>query len=157
MDFIIKLFASISILAGLAFLIIFIISIVTFCRARKNSDVRMSFEQFRRIYNLSPNKWYYFDNDYIMRRKEYVKEDGNGTVCKEVSVSMKTYFGFLCLIVWLWKIDRAEEKEETFVYEMEGLKTLSSMINKDAEEIQKRTQKEMEKLAKKIEEIHSNS
>ena len=157
MDFIIKLFASICILAGIAFLIIFIISIVTFCNARKKSDVRMSFEQFRRIYNLSPNKWYYFDNDYIMRRKEYIKEDGNGIVCKEVSVSMKTYFGFLCLIVWQWKMDRAEEKEETFAYEMEGLKTLSSMINKDAEEIQKRTQKEMEKLAKKIEEIHSNS
>ena len=157
MDFIIKLFASICILAGIAFLIIFIISIVIFRNARKNSDVRMSFEQFRRICNLSPNKWYYFDNDYVMRRKEYIKEDGNGIVCKEVSVSMKTYFDFLCLVIWQWKIDRAEKKEETFKDEMKGLKTLSSMINKDAEEIQKRTQKEMEKLAKKIEEIHSNS
>ena len=157
MDFIIKLFATICILAGLAFLIIFIISIVIFCNARKNSDVRMSFDQFRRICNLSPDKWYYFDNDYVMRRKEYIKEDGNGIVCKEVSVSMKTYFGFLRLLVWQWKIDRAENKEETFAYEMQGLKTLSSMINKDAEEIQKRTQKEMEKLAKKIEEIHFNS
>ena len=35
MDFIIKLFASICILAGIAFLIIFIISIITFCNARK--------------------------------------------------------------------------------------------------------------------------
>lgn len=157
MDFIIKLFASICILAGVAFLIIFIISIVTFCNARKNSDVRMSFEQFHRIYNLSPNKWYYFDDDYIMRRKEYVKEDGNGIVCKEVSVSMKTYFGFLCLIIWQRKIDRKEQKEENFKDEMQGLKILSSMINKDAEEIQRKTQKEMEKLAKKIEEIHSNS
>lgn len=157
MDFIIKLFASIAILAGLAFLIIFIISIVIFCKARKNSDVRMSFGQFRRICDLSPDKWYYFDSDYIMRRKEYIKEDGNGIVCKEVSVSMKTYFDFLCLVFWQWKLDRAEKKEETFAYEMQGLKTLSSMINKDAEEIQKRTQKEMEKLAKKIEEIHSDS
>ena len=156
MDFIIKLFASIIILAGLAFLIIFIISLVTFCNARKNSDVRMSFEQFRRIYNLSPNKWCCYD-DYTIQRKEYIKEDGNGIVCKEVWVSMKTYFDFLCLVFWQWKIDRAEKKEETFAYEMQGLKTLSSMINKDAEEIQKRTQKEMEKLAKKIEEIHSNS
>lgn len=153
MDFIIKLFASICILAGLAFLIIFIISIIVFCNARKNSEVRMSFEQFRRIFNLSPNKWYYFDDDYIMRRKEYIKENGNGLVCKEVSISMRTYFGFLCLIVWLWKIDRKEQKEENFKDEMRGLKTLSSMINKDAEEIQRKTQKEMEKLAKKIEEI----
>ena len=156
MDFIIKLFASISILAGLAFLIIFIISIVTFHSARKNSDVRMSFKQFHRIYNLSPNKWCCYD-DYTIDRREYIKEEGNGIVCKQVSVSMKTYFDFLCLVVWQWKIDRAEEKEETFASEMQGLKTLSSMINKDVEEIQRKTQKEVEKLAKKIEEIHSNS
>ena len=156
MDFIIKLFETISILAGIAFLIIFIISIVTFCNARKNSDVRMSFEQFRRIYNLSPNKWCCYD-DYTIDRREYIKEEGNGIVCKQVSVSMKTYFDFLCLVVWQWKIDRAEEKEETFASEMQGLKTLSSLLNKDAEEIQRKTQKEMEKLAKKIEEIHSNS
>lgn len=156
MDFIIKLFASIIILAGIAFLIIFILSLITFCKARKNSDVRMSFEQFRRIYNLSPNKWCCYD-DYTIDRKEYIKEEGNGIVCKQVSVSMKTYFDFLCLVIWQWKIDRAEKKEETFAYEMQGLKTLSSMINKDVEEIQRKTQKEMEKLAKKIEEIHSNS
>ena len=156
MDFIIKLFASICILAGIFLLIVFVISIVTFCNARKNSDVRMSFEQFRRIYNLSPNKWCCYD-DYTIDRKEYIKEEGNGIVCKQVSVSMKTYFDFLCLVVWQWKIDRAEEKEETFAYEMQGLKTISSMINKDVEEIQRKTQKEMEKLAKKIEEIHSNS
>ena len=141
---------------GIFLLTVFILSIIAFYGAHRNSDVRMSFEQFRRVYNLSPNKWYYFDNDHIMRRKEYIKEDGNGIVCKEVCVSMKTYFDFLCLVIWQWKIDRAEKKEETFAYEMQGLKTLSSMITKDAEEIQKRTQKEMEKLAKKIEEIHSN-
>ena len=156
MDFIIKLFASICILAGIFLLIVFVISIVTFCNARKNSDVRMSFEQFRRIYNLSPNKWCCYD-DYTIDRKEYIKEEGNGIVCKQVSVSMKTYFDFLCLVVWQWKIDRTEKKEETFAYEMQGLNTLSSMINKDVEEIQRKTQKEMEKLTKKIEEIHSNS
>ena len=156
--FIIKgIIALLLIVGGFFLLTVFILSIIAFYRAHKDSDVRMSFEQFHRIYNLSPNKWYYFDNDYVMRRKEYIKEDGNGIVCKEVSVSMKTYFDFLRLVIWQWKIDRAEEKEETFAYEMQGLKTLSSMINKDAEEIQKRTQKEMEKLAKKIEEIHSNS
>ena len=144
------------VLVSIFLLIVFVVSIVTFCNARKNSDVRMSFEQFRRIYNLSPNKWCCYD-DYTIERKEYIKEYGNRTVYKEVSVSMKTYFDFLCLVFWQWKIDRAENKEETFAYEMQGLKTLSSMINRDAEEIQKRTQKEMEKLAKKIEEIHSNS
>ena len=156
--FIIKgIIALLLIVGGFFLLTVFILSIIAFYRAHKDSNVRMSFEQFHRIYNLSPNKWYYFDNDYVMRRKEYIKEDGNGIVCKEVSVSMKTYFDFLRLVIWQWKIDRAEEKEETFAYEMQGLKTLSSMINKDAEEIQRKTQKEIEKLAKKIEEIHSNS
>ena len=152
----VALFGIFIVLAGIFLLIVFITSIITFCNARKNSDVRISFEQFRRIYSLSPNKWCCYD-DYTIERKEYIKEDGNGIVCKEVSVSMKTYFDFLCLVIWQWKIDRAEKKEETFAYEMQGLKTLSSMINRDAEEIQRKTQKEMEKLAKKIEEIHSNS
>ena len=140
------------ILGGIFLLAVFIFSIIEFYTAHKNSDVRMSFEQFRRIYNLSPNKWFYY-NDCPMGRKEYIKENGNGVVGKEVFVSMKTYFDFLCLVVWQWKIGRKEQKEENFKDEMKGLKTLSSMINRDAEEIQRKTQKEMEKLAKKIEEI----
>ena len=152
----VALFGIFFVLVGIFLLIVFITSIIMFCNARKNSDVRMSFEQFRRIYNLSPNKWCCYD-DYTIDRKEYIKEEGNGIVCKQVSVSMKTYFDFLCLVIWQWKIDRTEKKEETFAYEMQGLNTLSSMINKDVEEIQRKTQKEMEKLAKKIEEIHSNS
>ena len=143
-------------LAGIFLLIVFVVSIVTFCNARKNSDVRMSFEQFRRIYNLSPNKWCYY-NDYTLERKEYIKKEGENILAERICISMKTYFDFLCLIIWLWKIDRKEQKEENFKNEMKGLKTLSSMINKDVEEIQRKTQKEMEKLAKKIEEIHSNS
>ena len=152
----VALFGIFLVLVGIFLLIVFITSIIMFCNARKNSDVRMSFEQFRRIYNLSPNKWCCY-NDYTIDRKEYIKEEGNGIVCKQVSVSMKTYFDFLCLVVWQWKIDRTEKKEETFAHEMQGLNTLSSMINKDVEEIQRKTQKEMEKLAKKIEEIYSNS
>ena len=144
------------VIGGIFLLAVFIFSIIEFCKARKNSDVRMSFEQFRRIYNLSPNKWFYYD-DCTMGRKDYVKENGRAADYKEVFVSMKTYFDFLCLVIWQWKIDRKEQKEENFKDEMKGLKTLSSMINRDAEEIQRKTQKEMEKLAKKIEEIHSNS
>lgn len=140
------------IFGGSVLLAVFIFSIKEFYTAHKNSDVRMSFEQFRRIYNLSPNKWFYY-NDCTMGKKEYIKENGNGIISKEVFISMKTYFDFLCLVVWQWTIDRKKQKEENFKDEMKGLKTLSSMINRDAEEIQRKTQKEMEKLAKKIEEI----
>ena len=155
--FIIKgIIALLLIVGGIFLLTVFILSIIAFYRTHKDSDVRMSFEQFRRIYNLSPNKWCYYD-DYTLERKEYIKKEGEGIVAERICVSMKTYFDFLCLVVWQWKIDRTEKKEETFAYEMQGLKTLSSMINKDVEEIQRKTQKEMEKLAKKIEEIHSNS
>lgn len=151
--FIIKgIIALLLVIGGIFLLAVFIFSIVEFYTAHKNSDVRMSFEQFRRIYSLSPNKWFYYD-DCTMGRKEYVKENGRAADYKEVFVSMKTYFDFLCLVIWQWKIDRKEQKKENFKDEMKGLKTLSSMINKDAEEIQRKTQKEMEKLAKKIEEI----
>lgn len=156
--FIIKgIIAFLLIIGGIFLLGAFIVSIAMFCETRKNTNVKMSFKQFRRIYDLSPNKWHCLDNNYIMTRKEYIKEKNNGIVCKKISVSMKNYFDFWCLAIWQWKINRAEEKEENFAYEMQGLKTLSSMINKDAEEIQKRTQKEMEKLAKKIEELQNNS
>lgn len=98
--FIIKgIIALLLVIGGIFLLAVFVFSIIEFYSAHKNSDVRMSFEQFRRIYNLSPNKWFYY-NDYTMGRKEYVKENGNGLVSKEVFVSMKTYFDFLCLVVW---------------------------------------------------------
>lgn len=156
--FIIKVIIVLLLITGGTFLLgAFIISIAMFCQARKNTDVKMSFKQFRRIYDLSPNKWYCLNDNYIMTRKEYIKEKDSGVVAKKVSVSMKNYFDFWCLAIWQWKINRAEKKEENFAYEMQGLKTLSSMINKDAEEIQRRTQEEMEKLAKKIEKIQNNS
>jgi hypothetical protein len=78
------------IFGGSVLLAVFIFSIKEFYTAHKNSDVRMSFEQFRRIYNLSPNKWFYY-NDCTMGRKEYIKENGNGIISKEVFISMKTF------------------------------------------------------------------
>ena len=93
-----------------------------------------------------------------MERVEYIEEEsGKGVARKKVTVAMKTYFDFWCLVIWQWKIYKAEKKEETFKDEMKGLKILSSMLSKDAEEIRKRTQEQMGILSKKIEEIHSNS
>lgn len=155
----IKLFISFLIAICVIFLLsVFITSISMFCSARKNSNVRISFKQFRRIYNLSPNRWYGSKDKYTMERVEYIEEEnGKGVARKKVTVAMKTYLDFWCLVIWQWKMYRAEKKEETFKDEMKGLKLLSSMLSKDAEEIQKRTQEQMEILSKKIEEIHSNS
>ena len=155
----IKLFISFFIAICVIFLLsVFITSISMFCSARKNSNVRMSFKQFRRIYNLSPSRWYGSAHEYTMERVEYINEENaKGVARKKVTVSMKTYFDFCCLVIWLWKMYRAEKKEETFKDEMKGLKLLSFMLSKDAEEIQKRTQEQMETLSKKIGEIHSNS
>ena len=121
---------------GIFLLAVFVLSIIEFYSAHKNSDVRMSFEQFSRIYNLSPNKWFYY-NDCTMGRKEYVKENGNGLVSKEVFVSMKTYFDFLCLVVWQWKIDRKEQKEENFKDEMKELETQLAALGLKKSEIKK--------------------
>lgn len=51
--FIIKeIIALLLVIGGIFLLAVFIFSIVEFYTAHKNSDVRMSFEQFRRIYSL---------------------------------------------------------------------------------------------------------
>lgn len=71
------------ILGSIFLLAVFIFSITEFYTAHKNSDVKMSFEQFRRIYNLSPNKWLYY-NDCTMGRKEYIKENGKRKTQKEM-------------------------------------------------------------------------
>lgn len=155
----IKLFISFLLaLSGVFLFTVLTVSIWCFYTAQRHSNIKMSFEQFRRVYNLSPSKWYCRDDEYIMERVEYVaEENGKGVAHKKVSVSMKTYFDFWCLVIWQWKIYKAEKKEETFKDEIKSLKLLSSMLSKDAEEIQKRTQEQMETLSKKIEEIHSNS
>ena len=126
-------------------LVIFIRSLIAFIRAHKNYPTQMTFNQFRRIYELNPNKWYIYD-DYSCERKEWVKLQSGAQIEKKVTISMKTFFDFWRLILWNCMDDIKNEKETRCKESLNNLKTLSEMINKDVEENQKRTQRKIEKL-----------
>lgn len=54
----------------------FWLSFYKWINSYKNADVKMSFGQFRRIYELAPSKWEQ-DFEYIYRRAEWVKSDSD--------------------------------------------------------------------------------
>lgn len=122
----------------------------------KNAGVRMSFREFRRIYELAPSEW---KNgfDYIYRRAEWVKLDsdrGNffGTYIF-TSIAMKTLFDFWRLLHWQKGIARKKEREERFKNEKTSLKNLTIMIERDAEDIRKKWEEEEQKAEKLRQEI----
>ena len=126
-------------------LVIFIRSFIVFISVHKNYPTQMTFNQFRRIYELNPNKWY-INDDYICERKEWVELQSGMQIEKEVIISMKTFFDFLRLILWN-TMDNIKNKKKTRCKEsLNDLKTLSEMINKDVEENQERVQRKIEKL-----------
>lgn len=145
---ILKFFIGLAIAAGCILLYILIRSFIIFVKTRANYPVRMTFNQFHRIYELNPKKWYVYD-DYSCERKEWIRLQNGAQIEKTVTISMKTYFDFLHLVLWNWIDDLKNKKEKNCKRSLRDLKTLSEMINKDVEENQKRTQREIEKLMKK--------
>ena len=90
--FILAVFVT-SFVACLFFLAIFIRYFIVFISAHKNYPTQMTFNQFRRIYELNPNKWY-INDDYSCERKEWVELQSGMQIEKEVIISMKTFFDF---------------------------------------------------------------
>ena len=125
-------------------------SVIILVKSHKNYPVTMSFNQFRRIYELNPNKWYVYSEDGCCERKEWLKLESGKCVEKTVTISMKTLFDLWRLLLWNWMDDIKVEKEINAKKGMNELKALSEMINKDAEEIQRQTQREMKKLMKQM-------
>ena len=70
----------------------------------ESGGVRMSFGEFRRIYELAPSKWDRYD-DYTYRRKElipnYKDRVGFGETYISTKIAMKTLFDFWRLLLWL--------------------------------------------------------
>lgn len=114
----------------------------------KNAGVRMSFGEFRRIYELAPSRW---DGtfSYTYRRTEWAPQfDNKGNFCRgyiSTEIAMKTLFDFWKLLHWQNKIDRKTKQEEHFEKEKTSLKTLSIMIEKDVDDIRKKLKEEERK------------
>ena len=110
----------------------------------KSAGVRMSFGEFRRIYELAPSEWKRY-GDYTYRREEWIPlDESKGNFCGTsiaTSIAMKTLFDFWRLLLWLERRARQSEREMRFKTEKVCLKNLSIMIEKDAENIRKEIEK----------------
>ena len=120
----------------------------------KDAGVRMSFGEFRRIYELAPSKWDKY-SDYTYRRKEWVSGDREdfGKTYISTSIAMKTLFDFWRLLLWQKEITRKSQREKRFKKEKASLKNLSIMIEKDVENIRKKLEEEEQKAENLRQEI----
>ena len=114
----------------------------------KDAGVRMSFGEFRRIYELAPSEW---DRhcDYTYRREEWispydVRKEISGTYIR-TSIAMITPFDFWRLLLWEKKCKRKYEREMHFKKKKASLKSLSIMIEKDADDVRKKLEEEEKK------------
>lgn len=122
----------------------------------KDAGVRMSFRKFRRIYELAPSKWDIY-GDYTYRRKEWIPNDNDRrdfcVTYISTSIAMKTLFDFWRLLLWQKEITRKSQREKRFKKEKASLKSLSIMIEKDAENIRKKLEEEEQKAEKLRQEV----
>ena len=114
----------------------------------------MSFGEFRRIYELAPSKWDRY-SDYTYRRKEWVsgEREDFGKTYISTSIAMKTLFDFWRLLLWLERRTRRQEREKRFKKEKASLKSLSIMLEKDAENIRRKLKEEEQKAEKLRQEV----
>ena len=148
------------------FLVLLVIALVilvflgwSFCKWRdgyESGGVRMSFGEFRRIYELAPSKWDRYD-DYTYRRKELIPNYKNigyfGETYISTKIAMKTLFDFWRLLLWLEKRTRQYEREMRFKKEKASLKSLSIILEKDAENIRRKLEEEEQKAEKLRQEV----
>ena len=122
----------------------------------ESGGVRMSFGEFRRIYELAPSKWDRYD-DYTYRRKELIPKDKDrgefGETYISTKIAMKTLFDFWRLLFWLERREIQYEREMRFKKEKASLKSLSIMIEKDAENIRRKLEEEEQKAEKLRQEV----
>lgn len=122
------------VLLAIVFAVIFVFCGWPFSSWRKgykNAGVRMSFVEFRRIYELAPSKWDRY-SDYTFRRRERISGDrGNPyETCISTSIAMKTLIDFWSLLIWLEERAKQHEREVRLKKEKASLKSLSIMVEK---------------------------
>lgn len=129
----------------------------SFCKWRdgyESGGVRMSFGEFRRIYELAPSKWDRY-SDYTYRRREWISDDREdfGKIYISTSIAMKTLFDFWRLLLWLERRTRQYEREMRFKKEKASLKSLSIILEKDVENIRRKLKEEEQKAEKLRQEV----
>lgn len=120
------------------------------CAYCGNKDgVRLHFDEFKRIYELAPSQW--CEHGYQFERKQLVNRQDKkyGWECIETTISMKTFWDFIFLCIWMKKKEIEKARKEKQKKEEKALKGLKYFVDSDAERIRK----ELMEYYKKAEEI----
>jgi hypothetical protein len=114
-------------------------------------DVRLSFQDFQRIYSLAPNKWE--RSDYSFSRREWNRKNGFNCVYIETRISMKSFIDFIKLFSWVKQKEKKEKKEERDRGRYKNLKNLKILVERDHDDICKKLKEEEQKAFQLRQEI----
>lgn len=111
-------------------------------------DVRLSFQDFRRIYSLAPDKWEEYDYSFL--RREW---NGEKKFYIETRISMKSFIDFIKLFFWVEQKEKKKKKEERDRGRYKNLKNLKILVERDHDDICKKLKEEEQKAFQLRQEI----
>lgn len=128
---------------GLAGFGYFIWLLFEYNKSHYEDDVRLSFQDFQRIYSLAPDKWE--EHDYSFSRREWNGKNGFDCVYIKTRISMKSFIDFIKLFSWVRQKEKKKEEEERNRGRYKNLKNLKILIERDHDDICKKLKEEEKK------------
>ena len=119
--------------------------------SRYEDDVRLSFQDFQRIYSLAPDKWE--RSGYSFFRREWNGEKGFHSLYIQTRISMKSFIDFIKLFSWVNQKEKKKEEEERNRGRYKNLKNLKILVERDHDDIFKKLKEEEQKAEKLRQEI----
>ena len=110
-------------------------------------DVRLSFQDFQRIYSLTPDKWE--RSDYSFSRREWNGRKGY----IQTRISMKSFIDFIKLFSWVNQKEKKKKKEERDRGRYKNLKNLKFLVERDHDDICRKLKEEEQKAFQLRQEI----
>jgi hypothetical protein len=110
-------------------------------------DVRLSFQDFQRIYSLAPDKWE--RSDYSFSRREWNGRRGY----IQTRISMKSFIDFIKLFSWVNQKEKKKKKEERDRGRYKNLKNLKILVERDYDDICRKLKEEEQKAFQLRQEI----
>lgn len=110
-------------------------------------DVRLSFQEFQRIYSLAPDKWE--RSDYSFSRREWNGRKGY----IQTRISMKSFIDFIKLFSWVKQKEKKKKKEERDRGRYKNLKNLKILVERDHDDICRKLKEEEQKAFQLRQEI----
>ena len=119
--------------------------------SRYEDDVRLSFQEFQRIYSLAPNKWE--RSNYSFSRREWNGKNGFNCAYIKTRISMKSFIDFIKLFSWVNQKEKKKKKEERNKGRYKNLKNLKILIERDHDDICRKLKEEEQKAFQLRQEI----